>query len=102
MFEVRSKYKNPDKYVERLKDEAKRAWEYSDSSNEDFWKERGVHWFNYESGVTKTVSLQAKDASESRIDQTVRLEGKIIGYERTESGRYTVTMEIKEVRLKED
>lgn len=101
-YEVRSKYKNPDKYIERLKVEVERVWDYYESSGEDFQKERGVHWFNYENGVTKTVALKAKDASESRIDQTVKLNGKIIGYERTESGLYTVTMEIKEVRLKED
>lgn len=98
---VESKYKNPDKYIERLKQEVERSWEYQESTWGNYKREKGAFWFTYEDDVVKKVLLDVDDANQSRIGQAVKLEGTIIGYERN-GERYSVTMELKDVRLIND
>ncbi len=99
---VKSKYKNPDKYIKRLKDDVERQSAFSNDWYEECRAVRGYHWFRYSSNITKNVVLDVSDASKSRIGQTVKIKGKVIGYKKDGRDNYVVTMELKEVRLIDD
>lgn len=99
MREVKSKYKNPDKYIERLK--ADRDYERNTKNQwrEDYYAERGRHWFNYGSGVTVGVLLM-NGLNNAQLAQEVVLKGRIAGYKLRADGSHDITFAINSVRLK--
>ena len=98
---VKSKYKNPDKYIERLKAsleierDLKRQW------RDDFYAEKGRPWFTYESDTTISVDLSKDSLDGARLAQEVLLRGRITGYKLQPSGRHDITFTVDSVRLKD-
>ena len=101
MNTVKSKYKNPDKHIERLKERIEQGQRFVREWRDEFYNQQGSFWFDYEEGTKKTVSLNLTDASKSRIGQFVNLKGEIVAYEKTKDGSYTVTMTLTRVMLRD-
>ena len=53
MHNVKSKYKNPDKYIQTLKAEIERERRWANESNEFYEKERGKQAICWTEGVIK-------------------------------------------------
>lgn len=90
MHTVKSKYKNPDRMIQKLKQEiiyANRRTKNREADIESLKEENkqirksviGDYWFDYSKGVTKGVSFNdVSSAKAARLDDTVFLKGKVI------------------------
>ena len=77
-----SKLKNPDRHIEKLKDEIERLKEV----NKDHWRRHGVHEFHYIDGITTNVSPTEPCAYPELLPGTeVIFTGKVIEVRRTET-----------------
>lgn len=101
MMLVKSKYKNPDKFIEQLKEKIKWANDSSDLWAKDFHREKGKYWFAYAPGVTLAVSTSIDKIQQATIGQRVRFDGEVISLKKNVD-KYEAVFEIHEVRLLED
>ena len=101
MPQVKSKYKNPDKYIERLKDDIKYAGGSSRYHQNEADRLRGTSWFSYSDGISTSVVLGEEGLMGARLNQPVVLLGRIIGYKKKGRDTHTVEISLKNVALKE-
>jgi len=104
-MQVKSKYKNPDKYIEKLKIQLERNKVFIKLQSNRLSKARGSHWFTYEDGVTTDISLTTEDLRDAKLNQEVIIQGRISGYEHYEHespDKHIVTLKLGRVALKED
>ena len=95
---VESKYKNPDKYIERLKENVKQEQAFKESLRKELITERGEDWYSWTEGVFIDQKLQPSFARASHVEQEVIFQGKIVGY-RKEKDIYIATIELNKTRL---
>jgi hypothetical protein len=105
-YMVTSTRKNPDKYIELLKDQVRRAMDankvnFDDwrKSQADLFKEQGKHFFDYTKGVTQTAIMTNTDYTQVNIGSTVKFISKVIKMERGEQGKVIITFELEEARI---
>ena len=76
-MKVESKYKNPDRYIEKLKNEKMWAERRADNWRDDYREARGAVWFDYEEDVSLDVTLTTEQARQFRIKDEVIIRGTI-------------------------
>ncbi len=99
MYNVKSKYKNPDKYVESLKDEI--DWRKTMSKNDfdTMQKLAGIRWFICGDEVSDIAAVLDRSViQKAYIGQPLIMRGEIVRMEKKQN-RYIATMSVKEVRL---
>lgn len=80
MVQVQSKYKNPDKFIEKLKDELKQAQERKRAVE-------GKYQFAYEKGVTKSMACSSPIRYPRLLPGAeLRFVAHVIGVKRTMDG----------------
>ena len=100
---VKSKYKNPDKYIEKLKAECKEAWEQARLYERDKVRIQGDFWFSYKDGIRKSVYLKTDgELKGAQLNQPVVILGRIVGYKKIEEGGHFIDISLKNVSLKQD
>ena len=101
MPQVKSKYENPDRYIERLKAERDYERDTKEQWRDDFYAEKGRHWFNYEKGTVTAGVLLTNNLKDARLAQEVLLRGCIAGYKLRADGTHDITFAINSVSLKD-
>lgn len=104
MYTVKSKYKNPDKFLAKLRvqldsfAELHRDWSFT------FNRLRGNYWFTWENGATHSVLFKCGDDSAKKafLGQKVKIEGRIVKYCREDDGEETVHISLGRVSLLSD
>lgn len=91
------KYKNPEKYIKRLKGEIKRKDELCSCLRKDWYAALGLAWFTYKDVVEQSVVLSPEDARKFHIEDEVVVRGKIIKFKPSDNGQYVVTFTLKQV-----
>ena len=66
MYKVESKYKNPDKYIEQLKNEAEREFQMGCENYELYEKECGEKLFSYKNTI-KTFGLIGRKFGDLKV-----------------------------------
>ena len=74
-MKVESKYKNPDKFIEQLKKEAKRAWQIASENFNLFDKERGKKLFSYADNTFYEFNITGRNFGDLKVRQKVKLIG---------------------------
>lgn len=113
MHSVKSKYKNPDRMIQKLKQEiifADQRTKNRETDIETLKKENeqikrsfvGNHWFDYSKGVTKGVSFNDLSTSKrANLNDTVWLKGSIIKIIHSLTAKESeATFEIESVYIK--
>jgi len=97
-YTVESKYKNPDKYIDVLKNQQAEAWRSRAAMFEEMISERGRHWYRYKDGVTQGVAPNDREsARKCRIDDHVVIHGRVKSIELN-----NIQFSLGEVRLIDD
>lgn len=76
MHDIKSKYKNPDLYIERLKKERDRAWADINRIYKDYLQAQGQEWYAPQN-ETLSAYLWATQGQMVRINQEVIVRGKV-------------------------
>ena len=113
MLTIKSKYKNPDRMIKKLKQEIiyadqrtkNREAEIASLKEENKQIKKSVlgeYWFDYSKGVTKGVSFNdVSTAKAAKLDDTVFLKGKVIKIVVSNNPKESeATFEIQSVYLK--
>ncbi len=101
MLTVKSKYKNPDKYIERLREEYRASLETTRYYSDECKRLQGRDWFSYQDGVTKEVTHTTKELMGAKLNQPIIILGRIVGYTREGIDKHRITISIKNVALKD-
>jgi len=98
---VVSKFKNPDKFIKKLRDQLKWALESVEYFKGEASRLRGKRWFTYTEETTKNavLSLNNIERHKPRLNQEVVMVGRIVGYKQ-DGDDHVVTMSITRVALK--
>jgi len=100
-MQVKSKYKNPDKYIDKLKIELKRNKVFIELQSNRLSEARGSYWFGYDEDVSARAVLSTESLKGAKLNQEVMVSGRISGYERESSDKHIVTLKLNRVALKE-
>lgn len=104
MHTVKSRYKNPDTFIKKLK--CKLGWFENrlDSWSRSFHRLQGSHWFTWKDNVTHGVLFNPDDngAKKAFLGQKVKIEGRIVKYCRENDGEETVRISLGKVSLLSD
>lgn len=114
IYKVESKYKNPDKYIEKLKNEIRlqKIWARQDAAkiqdlhnlNDQLkFSAHGKHWFSYSDGVDQVVSLSHDSLLDGiKLGQEVWLCGKITKFTRSiDNSKSSARFSLKNVYRKD-
>lgn len=90
---VKSKYKDPDKYVEKLKLEIDFLRKQRDRLNP-------TYWFTYKKGTTLSVEFSSGDiAKKVRLLDNLQLSGRVIELKQNDSGKCSAVFAISTVGI---
>ena len=96
--------KNPDKYIEQLKNQL----EDSRKARRDLWGEnaklRGRYWSDCWTGAEYVSRCTTDRAEKLHLNQRVVVEGRVTGYKQVEDDTHPhlVSITLNRIRLKED
>ena len=105
-YTVESKYKNPDKYIEVLKNTVQ--WKDECMRLRDKWREEdakklGNHWFTYEDGVTIDVTnFDREEIKQVSCGDKVRINGEVTSINKDSDGSFGLVLSLGEVMLIDD
>lgn len=99
MHSVKSKYKNPDQYIKRLKEDLSFERGTVLLLRQDMHRERGTHWFTWFKDAENTVVLDGSYTIKARLHQQVIITGYISGYRRTPECKETVDIALTSTKL---
>jgi len=108
MYEVKSKYKNPDRYIEELKSTIKQRLIFSENDAELIEKEQGKLLFKYSSVSTKRFALSDRTFGDLKVRQHIAVHGMVQEIKENikclENGEdhSEITLDLTEVRIYED
>ncbi len=98
---VKSKYENPDKYIEKLKIKNERAQGWVKYYQDETRQLRGRRWFYYADGVTKEVVHTTDELMGAKLNQSVVILGHIVGYTKDGPDKHRITISLENVALKD-
>ena len=99
MKTVQSKYTNPDKYIQVLKNRIEQMEKWRRKDNEIMQRERGQRWFTYKEGTYEgALNLSLSQINKVRIGQRVKLCAEVVKMQKNGSG-YEAIFDLGEVRI---
>ena len=101
MYTAKSRCKDPDRYIDRLKEEAIEAWARVRSLRDALAEAQGRRWFGYGEGNKLAVTFKHQGpqiAQQAHIGQKIILHGEIIELKK-EGNKFSAEMALGEVRL---
>ena len=98
---VKSKYKNPDKHIESLKEKLGFKQCSVDILKERVARARGRHWFSCADGSNKEVVHTTYELMGAKLNQPIVILGYIVGYKKEGPDKHRVTISLKNVAMKD-
>lgn len=105
MYQVKSKYKNPDEYIRQLKRKVDWALENSMKDYNDYVKELGFHLFDYAEDSFEDFSINSRSFGKLKVRQTVKIIGTVeevaekVECFKNGEDRSSIKLRLKEVRF---
>ena len=99
MPQVKSKYKNPDKYIEKLKSDLYWSKRTNNRLCVDAVRERGNFWVNFDSLHEINIRVTTANLDSARLNHSILLYGTIIGYRKNGDDKHDITLGINKIHL---